>query len=358
MTRVTVLNTAQEMRDIAVEWDDALSALDVSECSLTSHWITCWLTAFDPDGQAMVLCVRDAAGAIVGQAAFTVQRARGFSVLRSLSNTYATRTTVAGTPAGRAAIAQWIARRPEPVIRLERCPADAGCATLLPHAVTAQRFELPVIDTDLSYDAYLSARSANFRKSLKRARKSHAGLDITCVPARPEHAADILAVSRKTWKFEEGTAIASDPGVSAFYTGLLTVDAASHAAQPFVTLVRDTQSGDPVAFLMGLIHRGTMFALKMGYDPRIQERHPGFALLQKCVETACAAPDINALDLDALGPHGDYKRRWATRIETLESIVAFQKTPLGWLARHAYDLKGVLRFSKDGLSKRFGRKVS
>lgn len=353
--RVDVLRSASEMREIAAEWDNALSPRGTAECSLTSTWIIQWLEAFDSDGGARILCVRDTGGEIVGQAAFLKSAARGMPMLTALTNTYANRTTIAANKQGRQAIADWLRSQPEAVIRFERCPAGAGCDAIIPNAVTSQTYDLPIIGTATSYETYLAGRSANFRKSVKRARSRHKTFEITFHDSGAGLVDEILAVSRSTWKFEAGTAIASSPEVQRFYTGLVAGTFPSAAAQPFVTMVRDQESGEAVAFLLGLIHAGTMFALKMGYDERIRDSHPGFALLEKCVETACARDGIARLDLDALGPHGDYKLRWATEIEKLESIVGFQSGPKGWLMKSAWFLRGRAKQAKGALQKVFER---
>ena len=102
--RLDVLRSPDEMRKIALEWDAALSERGVSECSLSSTWIIQWLEAFDDAGAARILCARGAAGRIVGQAAFLGSGSRRMPVLRSLTNTYATRTTIAAHHEGRAMI--------------------------------------------------------------------------------------------------------------------------------------------------------------------------------------------------------------------------------------------------------------
>ncbi len=341
MTGLRVISRPEDMDEIAGDWDEALIRNGVQDCSLTSHWIVNFLRAFDVGDRARILCVRDGAGRIVGQAAFCLSRTARLRALNALTNDYANRSPVAVSDAARDVIADWVRRQRVGVIRAGRFAPSDRTRAVFPNPRVSRRYDLPVIATDTTFDAYLADRSRNFRKSLKRAAARHNDLRIEITDQPQDRIEDMLAVSRTTWKFDEGTAIASDAAVQAFYTGVANANHAPGHTRPVLFLIYDRDDA-PVAFLLGLVFNRVLFALKMGYDPRIGDCFPGFALLGCITRFSFERDDISMIDLDAVGAHGDYKTRWATETRALENIIAFPNSPLGLLGRGLWTAKQFL----------------
>ncbi|MEO1140133.1 MAG: GNAT family N-acetyltransferase [Pseudomonadota bacterium] len=342
MTQLDVITTPDALREIAPDWDAALVRDGGLECALTSHWLINYLEAFGTGTDARILCVRDDAGAVIGQAAFMGSKQRGMPVLSSLTNLYANRSTIVGTQAGLDAIGTWIAGQSVGLVRIGRSAPSETLHKLVPNSRVSQSYDLPVISTDTDMEAYLAAKSGNFRKSLKRAKTKHEGFRAEFLKRPQDHIDDMLSVSRKTWKFDAGTAITSDPSVQRFFTGLATAGPETGPVQPVLLLIYD-EADQPVAFAFMLLFNAVLFGLKLGHDPDISDRYPGFAILNVLTQYAFEQDEVALIDLDAVGPHGEYKVRWATEMRHLENVVGFPNTAAGFVGRGAWTMRGWLR---------------
>ena len=71
--------------------------------------------------------------------------------------------------------------------------------------------------------------------------------------------------------------------------------------------------GRPAAFAYNYHYAGNIYGLRAGFDPAVSRAGSGTVLLRRMVEDSCRRGDYR-IDL---GPDSlDYKRRWATRIQT------------------------------------------
>ena len=341
MTEIRIITTATEMRGIAQTWDAALLAAGCTEVSLTSFWLIRWLEYFECHGRARIVLGTGADGKINVQAAFLAPENRWAPVLTSLTNLYANRSAIVATGDGQAALAEWLAGQKAAVFKLGRFPNTDPHLQLTKGAMISRAFDLPVLDTTTSFASFLSEKSANFRKSFRRATKDQSALN-TIVEKTPDtHIDAVFSISARTWKQDAGTAIVSSPATKSFYGTLLQEDTKGHVVRPFLVLMR--KDNVPVGFMLGLVFNRVLHLVKMGYDTQIKKCSPGFGLLGASVTTACDNPDIDLIDLDALGPHGDYKMRWATDVLKLENTIAFSNSPRGRIARTLWRVKRKLK---------------
>ena len=88
---------------------------------------------------------------------------------------------------------------------------------------------------------------------------------------------------------------------------------ASAAAAGGVDLNLLLVGGRPAAFAYNYHYAGNVYGLRAGFDPAVSRAGSGTVLLRRMVEDSCRRGDYR-IDL---GPDSlDYKRRWATRIQT------------------------------------------
>lgn len=351
MSRIEIISAPDALMAISEEWDAALLRNGAQDFSLTSHWLTTFLTAFDFGQGARILCVRDDTGAIIGQGAFMLTRTRGLSVLSSLTNLVGNRSSIVATGAGMRAVTDWMAGQPVAAMRIGRCAPDEVLRAHLPSVQTGQSYQLPIIATQTGFEAFLAGRSSNFKKSLKRARSKSRTHQITVQPIEGPSQRDVeamLGVSQKTWKFEAGTAIASDPQVQRFFTGLAQAGGSQNPLRTVLFLMRNKAS-EAVAFMFCISFNHVLYALKMGYDPAMRDISPGFALLDAVTQYAMDAPQIVRVDLDAVGARGDYKLRWATDLLSLETCLGFPPTYLGRFGQAVWSAKALAGRAKHKL---------
>jgi len=331
MTKFFIITTAAEMRGIAQTWDAALLTVGCTQVSLTSFWLIRWLECFESDGRARIVLGTGVDGKINVQAAFLAPKTRWAPVLTSLTNLYANRSAIVASGEGQAALAEWLTSQQAAVFKLGRFLNTDPQLQLTNGAMVSRAFDLPAIDTTTSFASFLSEKSANFRKSFRRATRDQSALNTVVEKFPADHINAIFAISAKTWKQDAGTAIVSSPATKSFYGSLLQKDIEGGVVRPFLVLMRNGNT--PVGFMLGLVFNRVLHLVKMGYDAQIKKCSPGFGLLGTSVSTACNDPDIDLIDLDALGPHGDYKIRWATDVLKLENTIAFSSSPKGRIAR-------------------------
>jgi CelD/BcsL family acetyltransferase involved in cellulose biosynthesis len=133
---------------------------------------------------------------------------------------------------------------------------------------------------------------------------------------------EVFTVEAAGWKGRRGTAIASLPAVRAFYTEV----AGWAASRGWLRLSCLRVRGRAIAVDLGLVHRGTWYSLKAGYDERWREYGPGALLVHALLEHAC---DAGVRHFDLLGDADAFKDAWATASRSLVHVQAFRPTPAG-----------------------------
>lgn len=124
---------------------------------------------------------------------------------------------------------------------------------------------------------------------------------------------EVLSVSRKTWKYPQGTAMASNPQDSAFYQHLARE--ASHRGWLNLWVLK--LNGKPIAYVFNLVYKNRIFALDIGYDTSYAKYSPGLFLIahviKDCFENGLSEYDWLGSDLpfkmvwsDSFREHADF----------------------------------------------------
>lgn len=129
-----------------------------------------------------------------------------------------------------------------------------------------------------------------------------------------------------SWKSASGTAIASNPIHEAFHTTLSSRAAENGWFSGHVLFLDE----HPIAYILGLLHRGVFLDLKESYRSQFREMSPGHvlksfafaSLYQK--QTTC---------YDFMGACEDYKMKWTDRVYTRVTYLLFNNTLRSRLAR-------------------------
>lgn len=243
----------------------------------------------------------------------------------------------AADPVAREALLTDVFALPTPRVEVEFLSADA---VEDPVAVVAARGawrqpvvraagRAPYVELDHGTFAEYEARlSRNRRRSLRRAwRGIRAAGPVTVdvwsgggdLGARLE---EVFAVEAAGWKGRRGTAMATWPAARGFYTRV----ARWGAQQGWLRLSFLRVRGRAVAVDFGLVHGGTWYSLKGGYDERWRQFGPGALLLHALLEHAHGA-GVRRFDL--LSDGDAFKDAWATASRTLVRVHAFRPTPSG-----------------------------
>lgn len=179
----------------------------------------------------------------------------------------------------------------------------------------------PYIPVTESWDEFLKQRSRNFRSKLKLTEnqlKRSGGYEIDTYRADniPGAMEQLLSISRRTWKYREGTAIASNPDNIHFYRSL--AHAAASAGWLNLRVLR--LAGEPVAFSFNLDYRGVSFFLKTGFDEKYRSLSSGEFLLHRSIQE-CFEGGFREYDL--LGGNEPYKLKLTSLLREHRKLVAF-----------------------------------
>ena len=175
-----------------------------------------------------------------------------------------------------------------------------------------------VASLDGGVDGFLSRRSRELRKSLRKSLRAanDAGITFDSVRATPAEAAAlydrIQAVEQRSWKAQENVGISQGP-MRAFYGAMLP--RLCQLGQQRTMFARLGEQD--VGYILGAVAGGEYRGLQFSYD----DEHAQFGLgglLQYHQVVELCADGIGRYDL---GTEMDYKRRWAEDIMETEMLV-------------------------------------
>jgi CelD/BcsL family acetyltransferase involved in cellulose biosynthesis len=169
-----------------------------------------------------------------------------------------------------------------------------------------QGHDSPFRDLPEDWPTLFSGLSKSFRKTLRRveSRASREGLTVRHL-SRQSALSAALEVSRKTWQYAAGTAIASSPVTQRFYEDVVGA-ADDSGTLRIATLWKD---GTPIAFELNLFDAGVAYNLKGGFDPRYSGLSPGLVLRQWVLQDAI---ESGIVQFDFLGTADKHKLHWTS----------------------------------------------
>lgn len=341
--RVEVVEGRAALDRLAPEWDALVARGPVDLPFVRHRWLAAWLDVFAPGAPVRVLCARDAAGEAVGFAPLLERREAGATWLVAPANDHSCRVEWAlGPDASGAVAALWAHLRDAlrwDALLLRDLPRDGPTSTLLEPLARADRHltgRWRSLDTPhlvLGGTPAEERTSSKFRANLRRRAKRLGEMGAVALrrieaPADVDEAVEaFFALEAAGWKGANGTAIAGDPRLRAFYLRVAReAAAAGELAGRALTL-----DGRAIAFHLGLVHRGTYYLPKTAYDESLAPVSPG-QLLHREVVAECEARGLGALDF--LGPDMTWKRDWEP-----------EHRPHDWLYVYRPSLRGRAMFT-------------
>lgn len=167
-------------------------------------------------------------------------------------------------------------------------------------------------------DGFLSRRSREFRKSLRKAQRAaqDAGVTFETVRATEAQAAAlydrIQAVELDSWKSRDNVGISQGP-MRAFYGAMLPRLCKLGQQRTIFARLGDRDIG----YILGAVMAGEYRGLQFSYNDDHARLGIGSLLQLHQIEELCAS-DVSRYDL---GTEMDYKRRWAEEIMETEMLV-------------------------------------
>jgi Acetyltransferase (GNAT) domain len=243
--------------------------------------------------------------------------------LRALRCDYTPGYDYCGPPDGVDAI--WCALRCDPSwseLVLVRVPVDSPLATRLPALAAADGYPATVRRESahpyFALPGFEARLSPKFHANLLRCERKAGDVALERI-AVPDRAAfdDALAIEAMAWKGAAGTSIDSDPRAAHLYRALtMLVGRRGLGGLYFLRA-----GGRRIATMVALEDRRTLYALKIGYDPRAACLSPGHLIVWKLAADAEAR---GLRDFDFVGRSDDWKQRWTDRGREQVTIAVYR----------------------------------
>ncbi len=185
----------------------------------------------------------------------------------------------------------------------------------------------PFIKIDQTWEEYLKTVQKDLRQKINRTRNIYNKIDqyqITqyTVDKTGKVIDDLLAISRKTWKYDAGTAIASSKENIKFYQELAKVFSDKNSLSIWVLEI----DSKPAAFDFSLMFNNKTYMLKVGYDKEYSKYAPGVFISLNAVRDSF---DKGKSEYDFLGDNDAYKRMWTNIARKHVKYIVFNDSILG-----------------------------
>lgn len=345
MIRIDEITTPDALRALAAQWNAVLDACEIRHPFLTHEWITCWWDSFGAGNEMYVLVARRDGGVIgIAPLMKTTGKRRGitFRALEFMANYHSNRSGFILAGDARETLGAFFDHivthcTDVDLWLLDFIPAGSPDDLHVPDILRARHVKYvvlgsltsPYIHMDLPWDAYWAARTSKFRTTIRHDLnhlRRDGRLDVTLYTRENLDTAyaELLHVSRNTWKFKAGTAIASTPVNEHFYRSL----AQTAAAQGWLNIWILRSAGVPVAFSYCLAYKGRAMVLKIGFDMACAKDGPGGVLARHVIEHYF---NERMTEFDWLGENDPFKLKWADDVRRHHKYLIFTRRPRGRL---------------------------
>ncbi|MHB9155701.1 MAG: GNAT family N-acetyltransferase [Endomicrobiales bacterium] len=357
MYTIEMIDSFEEFRKIEGVWNEALSRSGREAPFMTHEWFSCWWEAFGAGKKMRVLLVKEK-GAVVALAPLMKTRLRvaglPAAAVTFMHNTIAPRAGVIVLKDDERIMNEMLDFLSSPgqghhLLMLDSLEKASPANVMLRSAITSRSLPCrqiddarsPYIPIAGSWDDYLKGRSKSFRYQLNRlerlfAKKGDCEIRTYATAGDAGKAMEeLLAVSRKTWKFRAGTAIASRPESTRFFTLL----AHKGMAGGWLSIWMLKCGGKPVAFQYVLDDKRKMTGLKMEFDEEYRAMVPGKFLAQRLIQYCF---DHRYDEFDMMGRDEGHKMEWSSVCRPHCKYLIFNPTPYGRML-HFLETKAVPR---------------
>ncbi len=324
---VRCLASREEFQNLAEDWAE-LAAQGGCSSPFTSHdWFSCCWPAAESGERSEVLVVQGAKGEAIGFAPLRHRhtRHRGLPVRRVMlmecPDTPFNDLVTAGDvrPVVGALLAHLESRSDWDVLDLRRLPAGSPTIKALEAELDgrlrwrqAGTLASPYLAIDGTWEAFYDSRSQRFKKTVRNIQNRLERLGAVSIE---EHRsvdvdgdlfAEMIDLTARSWKADQGVAIATMPRMREFFRELTRCA----SARGWLNLWLLRLDGRSIAMEYQLQAGGVVHALRADYDMAHAAASPGSVLNFEIARTLFQRGGIHEYDM---GPgRNEYKLRWAT----------------------------------------------
>ncbi len=322
MLDVKAVTTYEEFLNLEPLWNTVLADSDGDMLFMTFEWFKHWWRMFGHRVEMLVLLVRNADKDVVAIAPLIQKKIwhRGLpvKVISFMANYYTPRAGMIITDRSYKAVEAVFSYLRHNKLHYDMVYLDmieTGSQTemqiktgLLENESAYREMEgenSPYLNMAGSWDDYIKGKSGNFRRNMGRYTGNFVpanGYRIVQYGCADVSIAteEIIAISKKTWKYDHGSGIAGSQNSIDYYRSLLRLFADSGWLRVNVLKHNDR----PVAFTFSGEYKKTIYGLQTGYDLAYKSSSPGRFMMIRLIRDSFEA-GIRQLDL--LGKDEPYK---------------------------------------------------
>jgi CelD/BcsL family acetyltransferase involved in cellulose biosynthesis len=350
---VRQVQDAEELEALGPAWREVLARSEIRSPFMTHAFVRHWWACFGSNQSLRVLVVEDSHGPcaiapltwaprILGPFRYRSLELIGTGALWSAGTGLADRSDILLARRHQESLAAIVCAirrmRDWDVFNLRGIPKDCTTARMLEERaqpfggklMREVRWRSPYLALPSHFDLYLSARSKNFRKTLRRKRlrieaQGTVVFDLNAAAADPIGALGRAAyVCRRSWKGAYGTGLLLQPGIRRFLERLVTDPQAG-------TYLAEMRVGrTPVAYELGFCMDNKIWSYDGAYDPAWANSSPGLLLTAEIIGNACSR---GISEYDFMRGEESYKMMWTTACRDEMEYVLDSGTMRGGIAR-------------------------
>ncbi|MGE5309123.1 MAG: GNAT family N-acetyltransferase [Deltaproteobacteria bacterium] len=348
MLKIEKIEDLEAFRKLETCWDPLVRQSGNMDIPfMTFNWFSFWWKMFGRGGRMLILVFsQDGVPVAILPLMRKLELWRGLpvSTVMFMANYYSGRTGIIGRPeATKDLIAPALKYLRDGGFNMlylnflsEDSVAEQAFRELLPASGLGFRKMLgdvsPYIRIDSTWQDFLKTRSRNLREKVRRTENSFArsqkhSLTFVTAPEDVAAAMDrIVAISRRTWKFREGTAIANDRAKIEFYRQY----GECAAKKGMLKIAMLEYEGKQIAFTYEIKYGNRDYFLKTGFDEGYARLSPGIFILSESIKEAFST---GCTEYDLLGQNEGYKMKFTDLVRTHYKYWVFNDTVYGRFLR-------------------------
>lgn len=342
MFEIEVIDAYEQFRRMEPCWDGLIEGSDADSPFMTFEWLSSWWESFGKEQRMLVLLVKrsnDVVAIVPWMRSAVSWRHLPVTAVNFISNYLSERNGMVlkeNNPRILDSLFNYLRSRYRyDLLILEHVVKGSVSERALalyaqemkPRCLVHRGNAAPYIEVNASWETYYRGLPKNFRSRMNNIGNilnRSGACDIVRVSSGDIERAmqELLDISRRTWKFANGTAIANHPDTAKFYTLL----AHRAAAKGWLDLWFLKLDGKPIAFTFNLRRNGKVYGLKSGYDETYRRMAPSRYLNQHTIRECF---QLGMREYDLLGKNDPFKMKWASRCREHCTYILFNDTVYG-----------------------------
>jgi len=350
VTELKVISSFNEFRSIQAVWNSLLANSSLDRVFLTHEWFTAWWQAFG-DGKRLFIVYAKQKDEIIGIAPLMIWKSRfrrlpvkcitfmknedspGCSFIIKKGHEYVVRDIISFVLRD---VKGWN------ILSLNNMQLDDGSQSAITDILDQEKkryiihkgLSSPYLKLESDWDTYYKAMSAKSRKTIRNISNRIKKLGNIRVEEYCDmgNYSDIVFITRKGWKFEEGKSFVNRKDRMKFFE--LLSEIAEDNRWLSIWCIYDNET--LMAYEYHLKYKNVDTALLAEFNKEYGNISPGAYLDYKIIENLF---NNGVWEYDMCGVQDEYKRKWTRNTRNLKNITAFNG---GVYAKILYFLEDIL----------------